>query len=545
MGLGLGLRLWGIGFGLPNLHCRPDESTVVNKALAVGAGQLNPGFFNYPSFHFYLLAAVYGVLYLLGRLCGLLAGVADAERLFVIEPQAFYLVARVLTALLGSAAVVLVYLMGRHLGGRRAGLLSATFLSVAFLHVRDSHFATVDVPATTYALAGCLLALHHVGRPSGGAVHLSAVCFGLAVSTKYSLAPTIACLLAAIWLTDRRRALYGFVLAGAVMAATFLVTTPFAALEFRSFWRDLAFERAHFASGHAGLAPLGGVGWLHHLRFSLWHGLGFALLACGIAGAAWMAWRRQPASLCVLGAALAYFAVAGGGRTVFVRYALPLVPFLCVAAGLLVSRLPRGALLVTVALAAPTALASASFDRVMARTDTRVLAAQWLEETVPDGAVIAMCGSDYGYPQVRLTREWLRQELEDVQAAGLEGSRLKAALGLEGYPPPPSYRVLQVRPEGALRRRSLRATADLDSLRREGVEWVVVHEHPLVYSRVDTALARELAVEAALVKGLDPFARGAELAVYDPQDAFYVPLAGFGSIGRPGPAIRIYRLRVP
>ena len=54
--MGLALRLWGIDFGLSNLYCRPDETTLVHRALAIGAGDLNPHFFNYLSLQFYLLA---------------------------------------------------------------------------------------------------------------------------------------------------------------------------------------------------------------------------------------------------------------------------------------------------------------------------------------------------------------------------------------------------------------------------------------------------------------------------------------------------------
>ena len=32
-------------------------------------------------------------------------------------------------------------------------------------------------------------------------------------------------------------------------------------------------------------------------------------------------------------------------------------------------------------------------------------------------------------------------------------------------------------------------------------------------------------------------------AVYDPQDAFFMPVSGFSTVRRPGPTIRIYRHR--
>ena len=73
---GLALRLWGIDFGLPHTAARPDESTLVHRALVIAGGQWNPHFFNYPSFHLYLLSAVFGLYYL----SSLLVGTVDARR---------------------------------------------------------------------------------------------------------------------------------------------------------------------------------------------------------------------------------------------------------------------------------------------------------------------------------------------------------------------------------------------------------------------------------------------------------------------------------
>ena len=155
--LGLGLRLWGLSFGLPNTLCRPDESTLVHRALAIGAGDPNPHFFNYPSLHFYLLTGLYGAYYIAGNF----AGAAAFENQFLTDPAPFYLLGRVTGALLGVASVWLLYGIGCRLGGRAAGMASALFLACSFLHVRDSHFLTVDVPATFWLLASLLFVARH------------------------------------------------------------------------------------------------------------------------------------------------------------------------------------------------------------------------------------------------------------------------------------------------------------------------------------------------------------------------------------------------
>ncbi|MCC7262509.1 MAG: glycosyltransferase family 39 protein [Candidatus Latescibacteria bacterium] len=544
LGIGLGLRLWGIDFGLPNLYCRPDESTLVHKAMGMGTGDLNPHFFNYPSLHFYLLAALYGAYFCAGYLGGTFAGLAAFEHQYLADPSTFYLLGRLLGAGLGTASILLLYLIGRRAGGRRVGLIAAAFFSVAFLHTRDSHFLTVDIPASFHLLVAYLFFFRYLESGRWRELAWGAVFLGLAASTKYNLGIfTVAAVMAVLWgpAPARRQHLAG---ALALAGLAFVAGTPFALLDWPSFWRDLSFERAHFVAGH-GLDL--GWGWVRHLSFTLPAGLGWPLLATGLGGCAWLGWRRRPADLVLLGGMLAYYAVAGSGKLVFPRYMLPLVPLLCLAAAIgleEVAQRRRGlwVLLVAVALA-PTALLSWQHSRLLSCPDTRLLAAEWIEAHVPDGAHIAMTGSDYGHPQVRRTRAWLQERLEDVRRAGLGGQHLERMLQWEEFPPAPSYYVVGMQPLTGVPLRSLWAPCPVDSLRSRGVGWVVTHQYPLPYSPADTTLARQLGSQAVLEACFDPFASGWHAPpVYDPLDAYYVPLAGFDALDRPGPLIKIYRL---
>ena len=184
----IGLRFWGIGFGLPNVNCRPDESILVHKALSIASGDLNPHFFNYPSFQFYLLALVYGLYFAGGWVVGSFAGVAQFELGFYTDPSAFYAIGRSATAVLGVVSVGIVYRLGAGMGGARSGLLSAAFLATCFLHVRDSHFLTVDVPAMCYALLAFACIWRFLDKKNVSAFYAAAGFIGLAASTKYNVA---------------------------------------------------------------------------------------------------------------------------------------------------------------------------------------------------------------------------------------------------------------------------------------------------------------------------------------------------------------------
>ncbi len=73
-------------------------------------------------------------------------------------------------------------------------------------------------------------------------------------------------------------------------------------------------------------------------------------------------------------------------------------------------------------------------------------------------------------------------------------------------------------------------------------DWIILHESPLgryVAPSVSTLVRRQYEL-LEYVKGSGSVNAG---NVFDLQDAFYVPYAGFRDVARPGPDIRIYRNR--
>lgn len=112
-------------------------------------------------------------------------------------------------------------------------------------------------------------------------------------------------------------------------------------------------------------------------------------MIAGCLGGCWLVAQRTWAAALVLAFPVPYYVLLGSGQTVFVRYMIPTVPFLCLTAAFFVDRAGesfgnlfknrRARDVATVALAATiaawTARTSLAFDRLMARPDTRVLGA--------------------------------------------------------------------------------------------------------------------------------------------------------------------------
>ena len=511
--IGAALRFFPIWFGLPYLRARPDEETAVGLAIAMLRGDLNPHFFHWPSLTFYAFAGVFTTASLIRRALGL--DVAPyVEQL---------LIARGLVALAGTLTIVVLFRLTRRMTDSTTAVLAALFLTIAILHVRDSHFAMTDVLMTFLVTASLALILRAIdmaladGEISARAIRTFAAAGaagGLAASTKYSAAAIVAAAGAAqvLWLVRSRsvfawRAWLPSLSFLVAFAAGFLIATPYAVLDRRTFERDLTFTFTHLSGGHG--VDLG-RGWSYHLKRSLPYGVGLPTFVAAVGGVVPLV-RHYARHASIVGAfALCFYLSIGSGQTVFFRYVLPLVPILCLSAGVGVRHgarwaasrtgVPNGAAIVVIATAVglPSFVNSVWFDVLLAKTDTRVLAGQWLAERLgPDSSLHDAGGA---YAQVELT----------------------------GVP----FHTWYFDP----------ATRSFGDVESRTPDWLVFHQSPLrAYAGVGLELQRLARQKYALVQTF-PATRGASRsAVYDDQDAFFLPVWGLWTVERPGPTILIYQ----
>ena len=525
--IALALRIFPVWFGLPYLQARPDEAVSISRASGILAGDFNPHFFHWPSLTFYVFAAALGAVSAIRSLAGI-----DPS----LPVSVAVITARVVVAIAGTLTVIPVFRLGRRMAGETAGLLAAAFLAVVPLHVRDSHFAMTDVLMTllfTLCLAA-LVAAYDMARgvtPGQADRHfvVAGLLGGLATSTKYN-AGVVAISMAAAqillltrpgpgsWAGRRWRALAPAALFAAAFAVGFVAATPYAVLDFPAFAVDFTYDLTHLSGGHA--MPLG-RGWYAHATRSLPYGCGALLLAAALAGVVVGVRRHLQHTFIVAAFGVAYYTVIGSGYTVFFRYVMPLVPIVClfaaVATKAVVDLLPsadRGVAdisrrsstrtLVTAVLvlfiAGLPALTSARIDLLLARTDTRVIAAEWLGPQLRPEHTLHDAGGDY-----------TRLDLRDRRYHEWHFDPNTRSFG---------------HPEGL--------TPD----------WIVIPNSPVRhYVWVDPRIPQLVADRYDLVYTVKGTTRLPAGGMYDQQDAFFVPFSGFDEVERPGPTIEIYRRR--
>lgn len=489
-----GLRFTGLSFGLPHPLCRPDESTIADIAWLVANGDPNPHFFHYPSFLIYVLSALYTARN--AFICFFSGDGPPAAAGPDIDPAPYLLIARVVSATLGTATVGVVYALGRTLFDRRTALLSAFFIALCHLHSRDSHFGVTDVPCTFFIVSAIACVALAETRNSTAFYCRGGFLAGMATAIKYGAVFLLPAIAAIRYFSAHRserpwrdRAFWIFC---AAFTAGFALSCPYAILDLKAFIRDLGSEAGHLLGGHDPCPETLCIGLVHHALFTLPAGMGLPMLAAAIFGI-WNLARYDPAkSVILLAFPAMYYAFAGLGHTVFARYMIPVLPFLCVSASYAVTQLfsqqrsnafARIAAALVVLIPAWRAIRT---DILLCRRDNRLIAGEWMRQSLPEGSTVYQTGAIFGHA---LLPPALRQ------------SRLRDVLP----------------------------------------DCIVVQRSPLPSSRCTTALESLVSENYSLVREFIAIPPGRTSAGYDVQDAFYLPLAGFRGIERPGPNLFVYR----
>ena len=186
--LALGLRLYGLNWDRGYSYTpHPDERFILSKVSELSLpslgelgllfdadeSPLNPRRFSYGSFPLYLLKGVQ------------LAYSAWPGT----ELHDLRLAGRTISALADVGTVIVVYLLGSRLYGRREGLLASLLASLAVIHIQMSHFFAVDTLLTLFTIVALYFMFRVAVEGRARDSILAGAFIGLGMATKVSQAP--------------------------------------------------------------------------------------------------------------------------------------------------------------------------------------------------------------------------------------------------------------------------------------------------------------------------------------------------------------------
>ncbi len=537
LGVALLVRLWGIWYGLPSLYIG-DESFHLLNALSMGARRsLEPLYFVYPTFHGYVLLALYGAAFVVGRLTGVFSDAVDFGLRYFFDPTVLFLIGRALSAVAGAFTVWLVYRVGRRYFSKQVAVLAGTLLAFSYGHVYSSHWILLEAPVALMAMLGLAALFRYHDSARTRDLWLAGGLIGLAISTKYNAGFLVLSLLLAVWWrgrASRRLPWAGWAHASGAAVLGFVVGTPYWLLEPGRFLTQFLDTSARMEQGMLGHVARIPILWpLVEMVRSDW-GVGVLLVAglfLAFPGA-----RRDRRRLLLLAFVLPSLLVLGFWRRTGIGYLMPIYPALSLLAADAVvraaSRVGRWAVPAISAMLALGLLQVVLYDVRLSGEDTRAEAEAWIAANIPAGATIGYENFAYG-PNLFDPQRFLRNP-----EAGLL--------------PPPAVQAIR---EEARRRRTYRLIhlrkdfhqddeagpagpapyPDLEALRRRGVQFLMLSSAN--YSRYfdkppsrRSPLWREYRLGRAFYESIFQSSTAVLVAEFTP------------SFWHPGPVVRIYRI---
>ena len=283
----------------------------------------DPGWFHWGSLYLYFVGGALGLLSLPGIVT------LTSDRLFYLnhpeELANIYLTARLVTWIFGFGCVVIFLKLIRH---RSSSIIYRSLFGILFvatpLFVLYSQYATPDVTM----LFWFMLALHAAGDrhrpPSRRMLFLSFAAAGLAASTKYY---GILAIGFPLWSTVRSKD-YSLTMKGLLVSiGGFLIGTPYAVINWRVFFHDVAWQLNHVNVGHGDVFLGTKPSLFHHLFETFPAGLSpFTTLFIVITFFLGILLFRRIATPAVLLVIVALWIQLSRSPLKFSRYALPLIP---------------------------------------------------------------------------------------------------------------------------------------------------------------------------------------------------------------------------
>ena len=324
---GAAIRTSGAWFAYP-LTIHPDEKMIIESALVIKqTGDLNPHHFNYPSLPIYTQVCLF---WFVDHAVHALSAGTNGQTPIIY----YFIAARLVNVMLSVLTIFITFEIGRRLVSPQIGLAAALFISCAPLNVHNAFIATVDTPVAFWTSVSILMSLViATGRRSTLNYVLTGVFIGLAIGCKYTaFLATIPFLLAHLSGCRTRRELVSsrFLIGMLLVPVVFLFTTPFAVLDYTTFWNAIQSESQHYRNGHLGNEAEGASSLGLYAQVLFWTGYGIVPMILAIIGLAWLLRRDSWMGAILISFPLLLLLFVGQYKTFFSRNVLPCIPELAV-----------------------------------------------------------------------------------------------------------------------------------------------------------------------------------------------------------------------
>jgi hypothetical protein len=393
-------RFSGVFWGLPPFDAKsyhPDETKIVTGAYRFPGEIEYRHDLRYPTAYHYTL----GVLTWPIKKVLESTGYGSYAYVFV------YMTGRLLSVLLGTTTVLLVYLLTRFFFKRVQALVAAFALAFSMFHVTNSAWVTTDVLTSFWMTLFLLLLALTIDRQSLYMALYAGIALGMLVGTKYIGAFAVLPLFMLIFAYQKHRHRNGLWRQGAAFCTdkilwvvgiaalcVFFLTTPGILLHADAFLSSMQFEQARLAQRQFSLYD---ISVWRNVFATLCRTMGWPLAVSAVFGLCLSCASRKAFEIAIAALAIMYVLCFRNALAHVPRYWIMLMPVLAVFAArsiMLFHSSKRSWLRVTGIFVSSVILLHAfwySACAIVSRyPDTRSIASQYINEKIPPGSTIGI-----------------------------------------------------------------------------------------------------------------------------------------------------------
>ncbi len=386
---------WDLGF---TFH--PDERKIVNAVTEISLfKQLNPGFFTYGGFTTYLYRAFGEILTFVTK-----------DSSWITHWGKISLIGRFISAFVSSLTIPLVYITGKKMFSKKVGIIASVLVAFSPSLIQTAHFAVTE-SLLTFFIVLILLSSLNLKQSSLKNYIKSGFLLGVSIAAKtaalsFLVTPVAACILWTKKKTFWKRSLLFLVLLGTAILV-FTIFSPYTFLDWEKFTESMKYESGVVT----GKLPVpytlqftNTFPYLFQLKNLLWQFGPAAIL--GILGIIWLVFvlidKKEKKMIVFLVFPVTYFLYVGSWHTKFIRYMVPLLPFIGISAAYFLSKIQSlsfklGRLLIFVIIFSNVVWGLAFFS-IYLRPQTRIVASEWIYQNIPSGSKIYTEHWDDGLP---------------------------------------------------------------------------------------------------------------------------------------------------
>lgn len=396
------LRYYNLNWDQGNFF-HPDERNIANAVSQIKFfSQLNPHFFAYGGFLIYLYRATGDILNLLTHNA---AWISDWGHINIIG--------RFYSALFSTLTIPLIFILSKNIFNKRTAVIASLLTAFCVSFIQTSHFSITENFLILASILICLLSQKLLQTKKLKYYIACGIFLGITIATKttaLSLAIFPLTATALIFVKPPYKFLRRVVTLIIFLLITFIIFTAFSPYTFLDWGKFI--ESMRYESGVAlGTLPVPytlqfdhTIPYLFQIKNFLWQmgPVSYFLIPAFILLILNIIKTRNHKLILFLSFPLIYFLYVGSWHTKFIRFMLPILPFIIILISYFLysiqTRLKLLRKLLIIIFAFLTILWALAFFLIYAREQTRITASKWIYQNIPVGSKILGEHWDDGLP---------------------------------------------------------------------------------------------------------------------------------------------------